>query len=238
VPIAEYVMTVMLLQVTHFARYAKTFRRGSWEGSGRCGGAPHNELHGKSVGLIGFGHIGREVAARALAFGMHVFAIRQNTKRQGTPSNLPLDWLGDPADLDRLLESADFVIVACALSDRTRGMLGPKQLARMKASGMLVNIARAEIVDEDALFEALRHRRIEGAALDAWYRYPVSPDEMLHGSRLPFHELPNVIVTPHMSGWSSGTLKRRQDAIGRNLDRLARNEPLLNVVLEGKWRPE
>jgi len=128
------------------------------------------------------------------------------------------------------------VVVACPLSDRTRGMLGPSQLARMKSTAMLVNVARAEVIDERALFEVLRDRRIGAAALDVWYRYAASPDEIMHGSTLPFHELPNVTVTPHMSAWSSAMVKRRVQTVARNLDRLARGEPLLNVVLEGSWR--
>jgi phosphoglycerate dehydrogenase-like enzyme len=100
----------------------------------------------------------------------------------------------------------------------------------MKPGAFLINIARGPIVDEDALYAALRDRQIAGAALDVWWQYPNPAEPYRRGSRHPFHELPNVIATPHNSGWTTGMVGRRWDEIAGNLSRFARGEPLANVV--------
>src|SRR4030095_452862 len=102
-----------------------------------------------------------------------------------------------------LLRGADYVAITLALTPETRGMIGARQLALMKRSAVLINVARGEVVDEDALYEALAGGTIAGAALDVWYRYPAGPGPTLP-SRRPFHELPNVLMTPHVSGWTEG----------------------------------
>ncbi len=100
----------------------------------------------------------------------------------------------------------------------------------MKPTAMLINVARAEIVDEAALYQALAEGRIGGAALDVWYRYPSSPGPTLP-ARHAFHELPNVLMTPHVSGWTDGMLDARAKVIGENVKRVARGEPPLNLVV-------
>ena len=122
------------------------------------------------------------------------------------------------------------MVIACPLGEATRGLIGEAQLARMRASAVLINVARGPIVDEDALFTALRERTIGGAALDTWYRYPEHAGEMLRPSRHPFHELDNVLMTPHCSGWTEGVMARRFAVIADNLERLQSGRPLLNQV--------
>ena len=99
----------------------------------------------------------------------------------------------------------------------------------MKPNAVLVNVARAEIVDEDALYQALRDQRIAAAALDVWYQYPRSAEPTFPGRR-PFHELPNVMMTPHVSGWTEGMLEARATLIAENIGRTARGEPPLNLI--------
>jgi len=216
--IAEFVMGVIVTHVTELERYRESFRSGSWEGSGRMGGAPHGEVSGKTLGLIGYGTIGHAVAPLARAFGMRVIHV---TSREG--------------DLGEVLRESDFVLIACPLTERTRGMIGAEQLALLKPSAYLINVARAEVVEEGPLYEALRHGRIAGAALDVWYRYPASGKDLAHGSEYAFHELPNVLATPHMSAWTWGLVERRIARIVENLGRLERGEPLERVVFEGTW---
>lgn len=238
-PIAEYVMMAILMHLTGIQEKAAAFREGRWLGSGRTGGEPHGEAQGQTVGLLGFGHIGQAVAARAKAFGMRVLAIRG---RDGEPAAAPAtgaaDFLGWPADLPLLLRESDFLVIACPLTAQTRGMLGAAELALMKPSACLINIARAEVAEEAALYEALRSRRIAGAALDVWYQYPPDNHSRGHGSALPFHLLPNVLATPHFSAWTHGMLDRRIARMAETLDRVARAEPLERVVLVGDWEPE
>jgi phosphoglycerate dehydrogenase-like enzyme len=224
--ISEYVMAAMLHDVVDLAGKSARFKAGSWAESPRVLAPFRPELAGRTVGSIGYGHIGRAIARRAKAFGMRVMAIAR-TRRDLDP---PPDWLGEPAQLPTLLETADFVVVACPLTEATRGMIGPLELARMKLDAVLINVARGPIVDEDALYRALSTRTIRGAVLDTWYRYPGPGDPDLHPSRHPFHELDNVIMTPHCSGWTEGLMERRFAVIADNIERLRDGRAPLNQV--------
>jgi phosphoglycerate dehydrogenase-like enzyme len=117
------------------------------------------------------------------------------------------------------------------LNDETRGLIDARRLALCKAELVIINVARAAVLDEEALYTALRERRIAGAVLDVWYSYPTGDHPAARPSRFPFHELSNVIMTPHCSAWTDGLIERRWGFIAANLDRLARGEPLQNVVL-------
>jgi phosphoglycerate dehydrogenase-like enzyme len=224
--IAEYVLAAMLHLTIDLAGRDARFKAGSWAESPLQGAPTRRELAGQTVGCIGYGHIGRAVAVRARAFGMRVMALTASG-RTGDPAP---DWSGGPAELDRLLEAADFLLIACPLSAATRGLIGAPQLARMKRGAVLINVARGAIVDERALFEALRERRLGGAVLDTWYRYPSAEAPAVRPGNLPFHELANVIMTPHCSGWTDGLMARRFALICDNVERLCDGRPLLNQV--------
>lgn len=221
IPVAEYVFLALLTLGTGQMESAAAFRQGEWLGNGRVGGAPRREVFGGTLGLIGYGHIGQEVARRAEAFGLRVQAI-------GSQSS--------PEALCELLATSDFIVVACPLTPETQGMLHRERLRLLKPHAILVNVARAEIIEEAALFEALRERWFAAAALDVWYRYPAHAEERLHGSQYPFHELPNVLATPHSSAWTAAMIARRARQMAANLDRFARGEPIERVVLSGSWR--
>lgn len=229
-PIAEYIMLAVLSFVTRLQDLQARFRQGEWMGSGRSNGDLHDEAAGKTLGLVGYGHIGREAARRAKAFDMKVAAVAR--KPRDVVQRGALDWYGTIDDLPALLEMSDFLAVVCPLTSDTRGLLGEAELRRLKPSASLINVARAEIVQEEPLYRALRERWFAGAALDVWYQYPARPGERLHGSRLPFHELDNVIVTPHASAWTEQLIERRYRRIAENLDRLARGQKLERVVCQ------
>jgi phosphoglycerate dehydrogenase-like enzyme len=227
--IAEYVIGAMLAWTREFGRLDAALRRGVWESQwavGTAPTAPWPELAGQTLGILGYGRIGQAVARRARAFGMTVCAIRRDVKASGTEG---LAFLGGPEALDEVLRRADHLVVTLSLSEATRGLLGDKELGRMKPTAMLVNVARAEIIDEAALYRALAERTIAGAALDVWYRYPTSPGPTMPG-HLPFHELPNVLMTPHVSGWTEGMLEARATLIAENVQRTARGEPPVNLI--------
>jgi phosphoglycerate dehydrogenase-like enzyme len=229
VGIAEYVIGAMLAMTRGFARLDAALRQGTWLSQwavGAAAPAPWPELAGKTLGILGYGRIGRALARRARAFDMDVCAIR----RDPAPSDQDgLTMLGGPAALGEVVRRADYLAVTLALTDATRGVLGERELAAMKPTAMLVNVARAEIVDEDALYRALVERRIAAAALDVWYRYPKAAGPTLP-SRWPFHELPNVLMTPHVSGWTEGMLQARAQLIAENIERIARGEHPLNQI--------
>jgi phosphoglycerate dehydrogenase-like enzyme len=226
--IAEYVIGAMLSLSREFARADAALRRGEWYSQWAVGApipAPWPELAGKALAILGYGHIGRAVARRARGFAMTIHAIRRDP-RQMTGDDL--DFCGGPESLDQVLGRADFVVIAMPASAETIGMIGRRQLGLMKPSAFLINPARAQIVDEAALYDALARRVIAGAALDVWYRYPQQPGPAAPAS-LPFHELPNVLMTPHVSGWTDGTIEARAALIAENIRRVADGEPLLNL---------
>ena len=218
-PIAEYVLMTMLLHSTELLKYRETFRQGQWDGSGRVGGQPHGELAGRTVGIFGYGRIGQAIGARARAFGMNVAAGSK-----------------DPQQLPELLGKSDFFVIAAPLTPETEGRIGAAELNMLQPHAMLINVSRAEIVCEQALYDALIAGRLGGAALDVWYRYP-PPGTTGHGSRLPFHTLPNVICTPHYSAWTRAMILRRIGKMADNLNRLARGEALERIVLTGTGKP-
>ena len=226
IAVSEYVLLAMLEWNVRLARLDASFRTGDWTGGVAVAGHTHGELAGKTVGLIGLGRIGRAVARRAKAFDMHVVGVTRTARA----SVDDLDALCPMQELDSMLPRCDFLVVSCPLDEATRGMIDARRLSLCKPQLVIVNVARAAILDEEGLYLALRDRIIAGAVLDVWYSYPTPSEPRAHPSRFPFHELSNVIMTPHCSAWTDGLIERRWRFIARNLDRLARGEPLQNVV--------
>jgi phosphoglycerate dehydrogenase-like enzyme len=226
--IAEYVLGAMLTWSRGFGRLDASLRRGRWEAawSHDAPPPPVPELRGKTLGILGYGRIGQAVARRARGFDMEIRAIRRQPR--GTSAE-GLAFLGGPESLDETLRASDYLAVTLALTPETRGLLGARELSLMKQSATIVNVARGEVIDEDALYGALAGGALAGAALDVWYRYPTGPGPTLPGRR-PFHELPNVLMTPHVSGWTEGMLAARAEVIAANIERVARGEPPLNLV--------
>jgi phosphoglycerate dehydrogenase-like enzyme len=222
---AEYTLLGMLVWCHRFYDADKTFRQGSWEYSGRLNGPVNEELYGKILGIVGFGSIGRALAERAKPFGMKVIAINR-TKREIPPC---VDRWVSFDQLNATLPDLDYIVVAAALGPETEGLIGAAQFDRMKSSAVLLNVGRGPIVEETALFNALQSKRIRGATIDVWYgSYPSKDQPRPAPSKLPFHELDNLYMTPHTSGWTTGMINRRWTEIADNLDRLARGEPLKN----------
>jgi phosphoglycerate dehydrogenase-like enzyme len=131
--------------------------------------------------------------------------------------------------VDEVLGRADHLAVTLALTPDTRGLIDARRLRLMKPTAILINVARGEVVDEDALYLALRDGTIAGAALDVWYRYPAGGPSTLPGHR-PFHTLSNVLMTPHVSGWTEGMMDARAGVIAENIHRIARGDPPLNLI--------
>lgn len=229
VGIAEYVIGGILAWTHRFDQLDAGLRQGRWDSPWVPDAPPpppRPVLAGKTLSILGYGRIGREVARRGRVFGMQVWATRRNV---GLTDPSELDFLGGPDDLDTLLRAADYLAVTLELSPETRGLLGARELALIKPSAVLVNVARAEILDEAALYRALADGTIGGAILDVWYQYP-SSGAPTYPSRLPFHELPNVLMTPHISGWTEGTLDARARLIAENIRRAERGEPPENLI--------
>lgn len=220
---AEYVLLSILLwcQVNFVPAHNSFREERSWRYSGRVNGPINGELCGRIVGVLGLGSIGQAVAARAKGFGTRVIGCNR------TPREVPhVDRQYALTEIDEFLAACDFVVVAAALAPETQGLIDAGRLARMKRSAVLVNVGRGAIVDEDALYAALREKRIRGATLDVWYAYPRHDDLGVAPSKHPFHELDNVWMTPHTAAWTTGMVERRWSEIAQNLDCLTRGEPL------------
>jgi len=225
--IAEYVVMAMLALHHRFFEIAGEFRaQGSWRSSWVQSGEPHGEVRGSTLGIVGYGRVGREVARRAAPFGVRILVANRSSREPDTV----VERIYPLADLDRMLPQCDTLALCTALGPETTGLLDARRLALLRPSAFVINIARGQVIDEDAIYAALRDRRIGGAALDVWWRYPDAAEPERRGSRHPFHELPNVIVTPHNSGWTQGMVRRRWDEIADNLRRFAAGDPLINVV--------
>lgn len=231
VAIAEYIFMAMTALSRGLLTLDAGLRRGDMGPAGHYGGAEQMELFGSTVLIVGYGRIGRETARRAQAFGMRVMAI----KGHPDPSLAEQDrlaFLGGPSDIPKVIGEADFVVVSAPLTTETESLIDAEAIARMKPSAFLVNVGRGPVVAEAPLYHALRDRKIAGAALDVWYTYP-PVGTLSQPGNYPFQALSNVIMTPHIAGWTSGTVGRRMAVIVDNVKRVTRGEPPINLVARG-----
>lgn len=240
-PMAEYVLGAMLEHALELRTMHQDMLDGQWRRAGRnaASEARHGDLRGSHVGLVGYGDIAQAVATRAAAFGMSVSAIARS-KRDAAPA--PLSWIGTQADLPKLLAETDYLVLTCDLNEETEGMIDAAAFGQMKDGAYVINVARGEVIDEDALFDALSAKRIAGAALDTWYRYPsnvVAPEPdpdrggPYQGSKHDFNSLDNVLLTPHMAAHTNGADKGRYECIAASLLSYAKGEPITRYVTTG-----
>lgn len=191
-------------------------------------------IRGKTLGIVGYGAIGREVARVASAFGMKILALKRDLKRLSAHTSYSVDGTGDPnADLPErlyppeavrtMVRDCDYVLLLLPLTDATRGFINAEVIGAMKRDAVLLNAARGAVVDEKALLDALRNKRIGGAILDVFEKEPLP-------SNSPFWGLPNVIVSPHVAGYSLNYHERVTEVFVENLRRYLVHQPLLNLI--------
>ena len=223
--IAEYVIAALLMRHVPLAQADQDLRQQRWTFFAGRPGALRTELGEQTLGLVGFGHIAQTVAQRAKALGMQVHvANRSPVAHPLVDRSWALDALND------FMGTCDAVVVSLPLTDNTQGLVGASAIAAMRPDAVLLNVGRGAVIDEKALYEALRHRRIGGAVIDTWYQYPTPTQTECAPSQFDFASLDNVLMTPHMSGWTSGTVRRRQATLADNIGRLSRGETLINVL--------
>ena len=227
-PIAEHVLMVTLMLSRNVAAADRNVRRGQWRTIATDADVPfHPVLADLTLGLVGLGSIGAEVARVAGALGMKVRAVRRNPSA-ALPEGVRLDWVGGNHQLQGLLAASDVVVVTVPLDSGTEGMIGAAELSAMKPSAFLINVARGPVVDQAALYAALKERRIAGAGLDVWWGSPA--DGVVPPAELPFASLQNAVLTPHHSGHARTTFERRAADIAANIGQLARGGELVNLV--------
>ena len=213
--IAEHVFAMLLSLTRQLPRFRAAQAQGEWS----RGGAGMTALAGRTLLVVGLGGIGTEVARRAHGFDMRVLA----TSRTGGDKPDFVEHLGRAGELDALLPEADVVVISAPLTDETRGLFDARRIALLRPEAYLVNVARGEIVDTDALAAALAGGRLAGACLDVTDPEPLPPGH-------PLWSLDNVVITPHVSGRGEITEERRAALYRENLRRFALGEPLLNPV--------
>ena len=230
-PIAEYTIASMLawshgLHITMRQQIRREWnRRGFMESL--------DSLRGKTMGIVGYGSIGRETGRIARALGMTVLALKRdpsdrrdsgwNPPGVGDPEGeIPERWYG-PDEREAIMRESDFITVTLPMTSHTGGFIGRREIAAMRPHAYIVNIGRGEVIDQNALIEALREKRVGGAGLDVFEREPLEADSLLW-------DMENVILTPHMSGSFKNYNRSCCELFAANLRRFRAGQPLLNFV--------
>jgi phosphoglycerate dehydrogenase-like enzyme len=210
--LAEFVIAAVLHFAKGFRRLIRNQDRRLWEAQ-----AP-GMVAGRTMGIVGYGDIGRTIAPMARALGMRVIAVRRSDAAD--PS---VDEMFPPSRLDHLMAASDVVVVATPLTGDTRGLVGAKAIAAMKRGAVLVNVGRGPVVEERALVAALQAGAIGGAALDVFETEPLPVDS-------PLWSLDNVLLSPHSADHTPGWLENAMTCFLSNLRRFLAGEPLANPV--------
>ena len=220
IPVSEQVVGMMLCLNRKLHLFMRNQTERKWKTSDMDLIFRMEELSGKTAGIVGLGRIGSEIAKKAKCLGMRVIAARRNPS---APKPDYVDKIVSPENLEELLADSDFVIIQIPLTKDTQGMLGEKQLRRMKPTAYLVNASRGDVIKEDELIKALKEGWIAGAALDTFATEPLPEDS-------PLWDMTNVIITPHVAGLTPRYMERLTDLFCENLRRFLNGESLINVV--------
>src|SRR5687768_3975954 len=216
VPISEHIVAMLLHFARGFPKAVRNQAQGKWERYRA------EEASGKVACLVGYGPIARRTAAILKTIGMRVLAVRASIAEQ-QPGFEAVERFYPPEELNAILSQSDYVIIAAPRTPRTEGMIGREQLRAMKSTAVLINISRGALVDETALIDALQEGTIGGAALDVFSQEPLPESSALWG-------MPNVLITPHVSGSNPHYDRRVTDLFIDNLKRYLAGEPLRNKV--------
>ena len=219
--VAEHVMALVLALAKKIPQAVRMQEQHVWgKGAMWSDGPRPREIAGATLGLIGVGSIGRRVAKMASAMGMRVVAIREHLE-QGPPEGV--ETVFALPDLPKLLALADFVVMAAPLVPATQGLMNAQRFALMKSDAFLINVGRGLQVEEAALADALRTRRIAGAALDVFEHEPLPLDS-------PLWDLDQLLITPHTAGLTERLWDRHYDLFSDNLRRYLAHQPLRSLV--------
>jgi phosphoglycerate dehydrogenase-like enzyme len=216
IPIAEHVMAVLLALAKQLPFVLENQARSRWAQNEMVGDRLPWLLNGRTLGLIGVGTIGAEVAKRAQAFGMRVIAMRRRPA-YGVIGHV--EQIYGLADLAEFLAQCHALVIAAPLTPETEGLMGAAQFAQLPKGAVVINVGRAKIIDTEALIASLRNARLGGASLDVFPQEPLPPDH-------PLWTTPNVILTPHTSGFRRGHWDEVIELFGDNIERWVKGEAL------------
>lgn len=221
---AELAVTLLLSAAKSVVPIDTNLRTGDWSDRGQ--GQIALQLAGRTALILGYGHIGKRVAKACLGLGMDVIAV-------GRTARLDVGiQIHGTSELSELLPQADALMICLPATPETESMIGAKELALLPDSSVVVNIARGSVVDEQALFTALKEKHIFAAGLDVWWNYPDSKEARSNTppSNYPFHELSNIVMSPHRGGRVTDTESQRMLGLADMLNATARGEPISNKV--------
>jgi phosphoglycerate dehydrogenase-like enzyme len=222
--VAEHAIAVLLAMAKRLPQAMQYQARREWSQDQLWHGRPRpREVADATVAVVGMGGIGREFTTRAKALGMKVLAVRENPAK-GTGG---ADEVHGPDEIDQVLPRADYVLLCTPVTPATTGIMNAARLNKMKPDAYLINVARGPLIEEAALIDALKARRIAGAALDVFVEEPLPADS-------PFWPLDNLLITPHTAAVTERLWERHYRLIAENLNRFLAGQPLLNQVDKGR----
>lgn len=236
--VAEHAMALLLAVAKQLLPYDRALRAGLWraeeyshaqERSRPARKAlPSMALAGKTITVLGYGAIGSRVVEHARGFKMKVMVVRKNVDSGPTD----VDFLGTPDDLKQILPQTDALVVCVPLTNETRHMLGAEHWRLMKPDAVVVNVSRGDVLEERAFYEVLETGEIAGAGIDAWYQYPAGVGQVQFPSKLPFHMLDNVVLSPHRAGDTDERSKAQIADVAQQLNQLCAGKGPSNIL----WR--
>jgi phosphoglycerate dehydrogenase-like enzyme len=214
--LGEFALAAILYSAKDFRRMIRNQTAGLWE--------PFDVLpiSGQTVGIVGYGDIGRAVAARVRAMGMKVLAVKRHVSTEKNPDPLA-DQIYGPDHLIEMLSRCDYIVVAAPLNAETLGLIGEAEFAAMKPDAVIINVGRGPVIEERAMIKALSERRIKGAALDVFAEEPLPKGH-------PFYQLENVLLSPHCADHTPDWLDNAMRFFIAQFERFRQGQPLLNVV--------
>lgn len=229
IPVAEHALGLLLAVAKQILMHDRTIRTHDW--STRYASNASIQLAGKTVLILGYGHIGRYLAKILQIIGMHIMATRNTIEVVEKDQNATIY----PAkELHFILPNAEVLINILPLTPETENIISTEELALLPQGALLVNVGRGKVINQQALYEALRSGHLGGAGIDVWYNYPTDEASRSHTppSEYPFHELENVVMSPHRAGgvYTDSTENLRMENLAALLNHAAHGEPLPNRV--------
>ncbi|HAJ32190.1 MAG TPA: hypothetical protein DCK79_02285 [Candidatus Atribacteria bacterium] len=212
--VAEHAFALILALAKNIVTNDRDLRLGRWHGFSTK--EPTIQLQGKSLGIIGLGSIGWEIAKIGHSLGMKVYALKRKIEEKDLEKKNILEFLGEKKDLEKVIKESDFIVVAVPLTKETSGLIGEKELKLMKGK-YLINISRGTVINEEALFKSLKEHQLAGAAIDTWYQYPSSEQREVPPSKFDFHKLDNVVMSPHTAGYTDRALEENIKSVFDNI---------------------
>jgi len=225
--VAEHAFSLILALAKNIVIDDRDLRLGRWHGFSTK--EPTVQLQGKSLGIVGLGSIGWEIAKIGHALGMKVFALKRKIEEKDLKKKNILEFLGEKKDLGKVIKESDFIVISVPLTKETKGLIGKKELKLMNGK-YLINISRGIVINEEALFKSLKEHHLAGAAIDTWYQYPSSKQKEMLPSKYGFQKLNNVVISPHTAGYTDRALDENIKFVFDNIVKIYYGEEPENKI--------